>query len=94
MGIVAGTSVALVAASVREKTRSAPVLSFTVSLGRVVFAGGLALFIGSFATVLHQPLGKEVDLVFALAGKALGIGAALLGGYAEEHAKHSLGHLS
>jgi uncharacterized YccA/Bax inhibitor family protein len=92
VGMVAGLSVALVAAAGNRKTT--PVLSFCVSVGRVVFAGGLALFIGSFATVLHAPLGKEVDLVFALAGKALGIGAALLGGYAEEHAKYSLAHLS
>lgn len=94
VGILVGVLVALVAGSGNRKTKSAPVLSFAVSVGRVVFAGGLALFIGSFASVLHEPLGTEVDLAFALAGKGLGIAAALLGGYAEEHAKYSLAHMN
>ncbi len=92
VAIVAGVSGALVAASHHKKVYSAATLSFVISLGRVVFAGGVALFLGSFAAVLSEPLGKEVDLVYALIGKALGIGAAVLGGYTEEHGKHALLH--
>ena len=91
-GVIAGVSGAWVAASMDKKVRSAPTLSFLVSLGRVVFAGGVALFLGSFAAVLHEPLGREGDLMFALTGKVLGLATALLGGYMEEHAKHSLLH--
>ena len=94
VAVAAGTLGARAAAASASKTRNAPTLSFMVSLGRVVFAGGVALFLGSFAAVLHEPLGKEVDLVYALVGKVLGVAGALLGGYTEEHAKHSLQRLS
>ena len=94
VAVVVGIFGARAAAASASKTRNAPTLSFMVSLGRVVFAGGVALFLGSFAAVLHEPLGKEVDLVYALVGKVLGVAAALLGGYTEEHAKHSLQRLS
>ncbi len=94
VAVVTGILGARAAADSASKTRNAPTLSFMVSLGRVVFAGGVALFLGSFAAVLHEPLGKEVDLVYALVGKVLGVAGALLGGYTEEHAKHSLQRLS
>lgn len=44
--------------------------------------------------MLSDDLGKEVDLIYALLGKVLGVAGALLGGYTEEHAKHSLLHLT
>ena len=94
VAVVTGILGARAAAASASKTRNAPTLSFMVSLGRVVFAGGVALFLGSFAAVLHEPLGEEVDLVYALVGKVLGVVGALLGGYTEEHAKHSLLRLS